>query len=275
MNDLFNPLYIKAIARTLAAINCLDAPINKKSNWLIDNMTKFNYQIKQEIKIENVKEAHKEIAEQLLSIDYQSEIEWIKKHILIIESPIVFCNNDIFPPNILVRNDILDKINKLKDQKDNQIIEKLIDELVIIDFEFCSYNFRGCEIGNFFGAHEVELNTPDPPHFIIDKSKYPNEQHQRNFIKEYLNKVKEIKGELNEQIDNEDHILKEVEAYQIAHLFFWLMANIYYTKFSLSSQFTFDFCVSKLLKINFNLIFYFREMHIKCFEITKESNRNS
>ena len=79
-DDLFNPLYIKAIARTLAAINCLDAPINKKSNWLIDNMTKFNYQIKQEIKIENLKEAHKEIAEQLLSVDYQSEIEWIKKH---------------------------------------------------------------------------------------------------------------------------------------------------------------------------------------------------
>ena len=119
------------------------------------------------------------------------------------------------------------------------------------------------------------MNTPDPPHFIIDKSKYPNEQHQRNFIKKYLNKIKEIKGELNEQIDNEDQILKEVEAYHIAHLFFWLMANIYYTKFPLSSQFTFDFCVSKLLKINFNLIFYFREMHIKCFEITKESNRNS
>ena len=50
----------------------------------------------------------------------------------------MFCNNDIFPPNILVRNDILDKINNLKDQKDNnQLIEKLIDELVvIIDFNF-------------------------------------------------------------------------------------------------------------------------------------------
>ena len=240
-DDLFNPLYIKAIARTLAAINCLDASINKKSNWLIDNITKFNYQIKQEIKIENVKEAHKEIAEQLLSVDYQPEIEWIKKHILTIESPIVFCNNDIFPPNILVRNDILDKINKLKDQKDNQLIEKLIDELVvIIDFEFCSYNFRGYEIGNFFGAHEIEFNTPDPPHFIIDKTKYPNEQHQRNFIKEYLNKIKEIKGELNEQIDNEDHILKEVEAYRIGLLLYWIMANITYI---LSSQFTSDFWV--------------------------------
>lgn len=255
-DDLFNPLYIKAIARKLAVINCLDAPINKKSNWLIDNITKFYCQIKQEIKIENVEQNYKEIAEQLLSVDYQPEIEWIKKHILTIESPIVFCNNDIFPPNILVRNDILDKINKLKHQKDNELIEKLIDELVvIIDFEFFSYNFRGCEIGNFFGAHEVKFNTPDPPHFIIDKSKYPSEQHQRNFIKEYLNKVKKIKGELNEQIDNEDHILKEAEAYRISHLFFWLMANIYYTKFSLSSQFTFDFWVSKLLKINFNLIF--------------------
>lgn len=35
--------------------------------------------IKEEIKIENVKQEHKEIAKKLLAIDYESEVNWVKK----------------------------------------------------------------------------------------------------------------------------------------------------------------------------------------------------
>lgn len=121
-NDLFNPLYFKEIARKLAMINCMDDfPINKKSNWLISNLNYLNSFIKREIQIENVDDEHKEIAKQLLAVDYESEIKWIAKHVISkVESPIVFCNNHVISPNILMRNKILDQI-------DNQNHEKLID----------------------------------------------------------------------------------------------------------------------------------------------------
>lgn len=250
--DLFNDLNIKGVARTLAAINCLEAPINRKSNWLIDKLSYFNDKLKKELDIEKVDQIHKEIAKEFLAADFNSEIEWIKKHVINkVKSPIVFCNNDVFPPNVLIRNEVLGKIKRLNQIEDCQLIEKLIDQLiVIIDFEFCSYNFRGCEIGNYFIAHTIEYNTPDPPHFLADRNKYPDERHQRLFIREYLNKLKQIKGNLDDEVDNEDHIMQEVQAYQMPHILFWTLLNVCYANMSMiSDQFTFDFWVSPFKSI--------------------------
>ena len=243
-NDLFNPIYIKAVARSLAKVNCLDVPINKKSNWLIDNLNRFKHKIKQEFKIEQVNQNQQEIANQLANIDFGSEIEWIKKHVINkVKSPIVFCNNDVFSLNILIRDEILNKINKLNAKEDCQQIDKLIDDLaVIIDFEFCAYNFRGSEIGLYFWSHKMELNET---YFGVDRNNYPDEQHQRLFIREYLNKLKQIKGNLDDEIDNEDHLLKEVEAYQIGFLWYLILIRIDYAINSKSNHSgNFDFWVS-------------------------------
>ena len=238
-NDLFNPLYIKGIARQLAMINCLDAPINKKSNWLIDNLNYFHSILKE--RIQKKDEKAKEVIKFIQEHDFDSEIEWIVNNVLKIQSPIVFCNNDLIPANILVRNEILEKI------KNDESNEKLLDQLiVIIDFEYCSYNFRGCEIGNFFSEHMFQYNTSDPPYFTVDEDKYPNENHQRNFINEYLIKLKQIKGELSE-IDTVDHIMKEVEAYQIGHNLFWTILTLCCADDDVTDPNSFDCWVSEPL----------------------------
>ena len=195
---------------------------------------------------------HKEIAKQLLAVDYESEIKWIAKHVISkVESPIVFCNNDVISPNILMRNQILDQINN---QNDKKLIDDLLDQLiVIIDFEYCSYNFRGSEIGNYFIEHMFEYNTPEPPHFIVHENKYPDENHKRCFIEEYLSKIKQIKGEFND-IDTVDHILKEVEAYQFGHNLFWIVSGFCYTKYAADDHVDFWVIKSKFLIII--LIYY-------------------
>ena len=206
--------------------------------------------IKHEIILENMNQNDKKIAQEFLSYDFDSEIEWIKKHVINkIKSPIVFCNNDLTHGNVLIRNEILDKINDLNNKnhlKSKEIIDNLIDELVvIIDFEFCAYNFRGCELANYFMAHQISYFTPEPPHFIVDRNKYPSQEHRRIFIREYLNKLKQIKGNLDDEIDNEDHILKEVEAYQIGHVLFWSLLDVRCTLSPLIQNFKIDFWVSK------------------------------
>ena len=92
-----------------------------------------------------------------------------------------------------------------------------------------------------------EYNIPEAPHFIADENKYPDENHKRSFIEEYLLKLKQIKGELSE-IDTVDHILKEVEAYQIGHNLFWVLSGICYSKY-VTDYHKFDFWVMKYITI--------------------------
>ena len=79
-----------------------------------------------------------------------------------VNSPIVFCHNDLQPGNIL----------RLSNGK-----------LFVIDYEYSSYNYRGFDFGNHF-CEWVMRNTADEfPFFGYDLSKYPSKEEQLNFIK--------------------------------------------------------------------------------------------
>ena len=56
-------------------------------------------------------------------------------------SPIVFCHNDLQGGNILRRFSPDDKPYKTEEGN-------LDDQLVAIDFEFCAYNYRAYDIAN-------------------------------------------------------------------------------------------------------------------------------
>ena len=62
--------------------------------------------------------------------------------------PVVFCHNDMQEGNILIRQDSK-------------------PELVIIDFEYCSYNYRGFDVANHFSEWRYDYTLADYPFFII------------------------------------------------------------------------------------------------------------
>lgn len=77
-----------------------------------------------------------------------------------LESPIVFCHNDLLCGNIMVNKD---------------------KRVALVDFEYSSFNYRGFDIANFFC--EAMGGTIDG---IVDESRYPSEDARYNFCREYL-----------------------------------------------------------------------------------------
>ena len=85
------------------------------------------------IKLDKVPVEEQPAARSVSSIDLSSEVDWLLSLILRLECPVVFSHNDINTGNILVRDNYLGH-----------------DPVVLIDFEFSSYNYRSFDIANHF-----------------------------------------------------------------------------------------------------------------------------
>lgn len=61
--------------------------------------------------------------------------------------PVTFCHNDMQEGNILLRQNMRKP------------------ELVLIDFEYCSYNYRGFDIANHFVEWQYDYTASEYPFF--------------------------------------------------------------------------------------------------------------
>lgn len=80
----------------------------------------------------------------------------VKQH----KYPVVFCHNDLQEGNILMR---------LNSEK---------TELVIIDFEYCSYNYRGFDIANHFMEWHYNYTEPNYPFFTECPGSAPTKEQK-------------------------------------------------------------------------------------------------
>ena len=71
-----------------------------------------------------------------------------------VNSPIVFCHNDLQGGNILRRFTPGDNPGKPETEESN-----LDDQLVAIDFEFCAYNYRAYDIANHWVEWMYDYGT--------------------------------------------------------------------------------------------------------------------
>jgi thiamine kinase-like enzyme len=79
---------------------------------------------------------------------------------------VVFSHNDIHSQNILALN--------------------RSEKLVLIDYEYGCYNYRGYDIANFFNEATLDYTLPEYPYFTLDQNKYPSQDDLMDFIKYYL-----------------------------------------------------------------------------------------
>jgi thiamine kinase-like enzyme len=79
---------------------------------------------------------------------------------------IVFSHNDLLAGNVLIR------------KEDRHII--------LIDYEYAAYNFRGYDIGNMFKEATFDYTYPEPPEFKVVESYFPSDDELREFIKYYI-----------------------------------------------------------------------------------------
>uniref|UniRef100_F7BIE6 ethanolamine kinase n=1 Tax=Equus caballus TaxID=9796 RepID=F7BIE6_HORSE len=125
-------------------------------------------------------------------------------------SPVVFCHNDIQEGNILL----------LSEPED-------VDSLMLVDFEYSSYNYRGFDIANHFCEWVYDYTHEEWPFYKAQAADYPTRGQQLHFIRHYLAEVK--KGETisrEEQKKLEEDLLVEVNRYALASHFFWGLWSI-------------------------------------------------
>jgi len=105
-----------------------------------------------------------------------------------LNSPILFCHNDLLPANIIYNEE-----------------KNLVR---FIDYEYGGYNFRGFDLGNHFNEYAG---------LDLDYSKYPNEDQQKVFLRNYFKNMYN-----REPTDNEFFkLVVEANRFSLASHFFW------------------------------------------------------
>lgn len=201
--DMYVPEYSCQIGEVLAQFHTLEMPFNKKPNWLFDTTYSYMRQINEE---NLMKESDITRFNILKGFNLEQEFEDLKMILKSLRSSVVFCHNDINVGNIL----------------------KLESKLMVIDYEYGGYNYRGYDIGNYFCEMMFDNNTEVHPYFSYSFNSYPNRKQQLNFIRAYIKKFNEINEskQLNNCKLNEEQLLNEANHFALASSLFWIMWSL-------------------------------------------------
>nr|XP_029714363.1 choline/ethanolamine kinase-like isoform X6 [Aedes albopictus]XP_029714367.1 choline/ethanolamine kinase-like isoform X6 [Aedes albopictus] len=104
-------------------------------------------------------------------------------------------------------------------------------ELMIIDFEYCAYNYRGFDLANHFLEWTFDYTNTAAPYFYHRPEQYPTREQQDKFIAVYLARTAAGCGDEQEPnaLEIED-VRREVQCFTLAsHLFWslWAIVNVY------------------------------------------------
>lgn len=166
------------IAKKLAAIHRLEVePIKRNQNWLIDKyneLYEFVLASRGSFKCnDDMRDSTKAIALEMLAIDFQPEIDFLTHLFATSDAPLVFSHNDLHQNNIL----LLHGSDKKRGYEDH---------IVLIDFEYCSYNYRIFDAANHLTEWCFEYNGDEYPFFSASTDWFPSEEQQKKFLGHYL-----------------------------------------------------------------------------------------
>ncbi|CAH2056052.1 unnamed protein product, partial [Iphiclides podalirius] len=248
--ELSEPALSMKIAEKMAAIHSMDVPLSKEPNWLWKTMYKWLRTVKEERLSQTVvgkNEDEQEIIKRLKGVDFDKEIEWLKKFIATVDSPVVFCHNDMQEGNILLLEDapsgaieeelVLEAFEPLGQFEDantsDSVASRISDSgeprLVLIDFEYCAYNHRGFDIANHFQEWGYDYTNPGHPFYYEDQDNCPNLEQKEIFIREYLKHyfcAVDSKESREPSIDDVNQLLAEVDAFALASHLFWCLWSV-------------------------------------------------
>ncbi|XP_012270686.1 choline/ethanolamine kinase isoform X2 [Orussus abietinus] len=221
--ELADPVLSSMIAEKMAQIHSMQVPISKEPTWLWNTMAKWLDTTTNILEnVENLDPRQAENANVLKSIDLVHEISWFKSFVKQQKHPVVFCHNDMQEGNILLRQ------NTRK------------SELVLIDFEYCSYNYRGFDVANHFVEWQYDYTEAEYPFYRERGDAGPSKEQKLTFIKSYL-KTMGKQGPAEEQ-----RMLAEIKMFSLASHLFWGLWSIVNAKLSQIPFGYWDYAVSRL-----------------------------
>lgn len=129
---------------------------------------------------------------ELINFAWKDHLQWLKDRLPLVKSRQVFCHNDMQFSNVFIRTDI-----------DGNLQEKLF----IIDYENCSYGFRGYDLAFFLLQKSVHFHKEN----FIDGIFWPDRARRRQLLKHYHDEYVAHHSDYDPVIDSVDHLLMEVD----------------------------------------------------------------
>ncbi|KAF7467708.1 Hypothetical predicted protein [Marmota monax] len=204
------------IAEKMATFHGMKMPFNKEPKWLFGTMEKYLNQV---LRIKFTGESRIKQLHKFLNYNLPLELKNLRSLLESTPSPVVFCHNDCQEGNVL-----------LLEGRENSEKQKLM----LIDFEYSSYNYRGFDIGNHFCEWMYDYSYEKYPFFTANILKYPTRKQQLHFISSYLttfqNDFENLSSEEKSAI--EEDMLLEVNRFALASHFFWGLWSIVQAKIS-------------------------------------------
>ncbi|KAJ8396657.1 hypothetical protein AAFF_G00014950 [Aldrovandia affinis] len=215
-NELGIPSMSAEIAEKMARFHGMRMPFNKEPKWLFGTMDKYLNQV---LKITFTRESHVRNFARLMSFNLPQEMEILKSLLESTPSPVVFCHNDCQEGNILLLNG--------REDSDGQ-------KLMLIDFEYSSYNYRGFDIGNHFCEWMYDYTHENFPFFKASSENYPTKTQQLHYISSYLSEYDDgfVNLSNEDQIKLKEDMLVEVNRFALASHFFWGLWSIVQARIS-------------------------------------------
>lgn len=230
--ELQEPGLSANIATKMARFHGMEMPFTKEPYWLFGTMERYLKQI-QDLPPSGTSQMN------LMEMyNLKDEMGNLRKLLNSTPSPVVFCHNDIQEGNIL-----------LLSKPENA------DNLMLVDFEYSSYNYRGFDIGNHFCEWVYDYTHEEWPYYKAQPADYPTKKQQLHFIRHYLAEVR--KGATiskEEQKKLEGDLLVESNRYALASHFFWGLWSILQASMS-----TIEFGYLEYAQSRFQLYFQQKE----------------
>lgn len=183
--ELVNKEISCIIAKKLAAVHCLEVPMSKEPTWIVDKMREWLDFIDKQPKCPyfspGIRQSTVNCANELMTINYDDEVKFVREIFERSNSPVVFSHNDLHQGNILLAREC-----ERRPHLDQRVI--------LIDFEYGSYNYRAYDIANHFCEWCFEYDTPEYPHFDLYEDRLPSREMQEEFVKNYLEQRRLILG---------------------------------------------------------------------------------
>ncbi|XP_043979487.1 choline kinase alpha isoform X2 [Gambusia affinis] len=214
--ELSDPSISTEVAQKMARFHGMRMPFNKEPKWLFGTMEKYLSQV---MRLNFTRESHLRRFNSMLAYNLPQEMETLKLLLESTHSPVVFCHNDCQEGNILLL--------KGRHSSDKQ-------KLMLIDFEYSSYNYRGFDIGNHFCEWMYDYTCEEFPFFKVDTQNYPSKAQQLHFIEGYLRESDQGFDNLSteHQMKLKEELYVEVNRFSLASHFFWGLWSIIQARLS-------------------------------------------
>uniref|UniRef100_A0A7N9ALA7 Ethanolamine kinase n=1 Tax=Mastacembelus armatus TaxID=205130 RepID=A0A7N9ALA7_9TELE len=242
-DQLSDPAISAEIATKLARFHEMVMPFNKEPKWLFGNIDKYMDQV---LKLNFTRETHLKKYKKLMKLDLAAELEGLRVLLAATPSPVVFCHNDVQEGNILMLED--------RTQTSRE-------RLMLIDFEYSSYNYRGFDFGNHFCEWMYDYTYNQWPFYKATPENYPTREQQLHFIRNYLAEQRRHSDITIDQTQIEEDMIIEANRYALASHFLWGLWSIIQAKIS---KIEFGYMVRRILLQSHAFYIYFKSHKQVC-----------